>query len=132
VNDCSLLQMDIETMRNWCTANYVKFNVGKTKTIYFTRKTNIIAFKCKHCESRINRTDTIKDLGVFLDSKLYFNQHVDYIFSQASKLCLIRAITFSFSSVDSLLLLYFTLVRSKLEYFFRCMKYFNFCCHQQA
>jgi hypothetical protein len=59
----------------------------------------------------------IKDLGVFLDSKLYFHQHVDYLFSDTITLLgLIRSITFSFSSLDSLMILYSSLVRSKLEY----------------
>jgi hypothetical protein len=56
-------------------------------------------------------------LGVFIDSKLYFHSHVDYIFSQYIKLLgLIRNNTFSFSTLDSLLILYFSLVRPKLEY----------------
>lgn len=39
----------------------------------------------------------------------YFQQHVDYIHSQALKLFgLIRAITISFSFINSLLMLYFT------------------------
>jgi hypothetical protein len=49
------------------------------------------------------RTDSIKDLGVFIDSKLHFHNHVDYIFSQCIKLLgLVRAITFPFSSIGSL------------------------------
>jgi hypothetical protein len=30
-----------------------------------------LSFEYKLCGSRINRKDTVKDLGVFLDSKLY-------------------------------------------------------------
>jgi hypothetical protein len=56
-------------------------------------------------------------LGVLIGSKLYFHSDVDYIFSQYIKLLgLIRNITFSFSTLDSLLILYFSLVRPKLEY----------------
>jgi hypothetical protein len=58
----------------------------------------------------------VKDLGVWLDKKLYFH-HVNYIFSVASKLLgLIKFITYNFSSLDSLLVLYVSLGRSKLEY----------------
>jgi hypothetical protein len=63
------------------------------------------------------RTDSIKDLGVFIDSELHFHNHVDYIFCQCIKLLgLVRAITFPFSSLGSLCMLYCTLIRSKLEY----------------
>jgi hypothetical protein len=114
---CSLLQMDIGSICDWCTSNYMKINVSKTRVISFPWKTNMISFGYKLCGSRINHTDTLKDLGIILDTKLYFHPHVDYIFSQALHLLgLIRVIIFSFSSIDSLLMLYFTLVRSKLEY----------------
>jgi hypothetical protein len=53
----------------------------------------------------------------FFDSKLYFHSHVDYVFSESIKLFgLIRSITYRFSSLEYLYVLYFTLVRSKLEY----------------
>ena len=46
-----------------------------------------------------------------------FHNHVDYIFSQTIRLLgLIRSVTFSFSSLQSLLMLYCTLVTPKLEY----------------
>jgi hypothetical protein len=53
---------------------------------------------------------------VHTDCKLHFHRHVDFLFSHALKLLrLIRKITFSFSTLDSLLM-YVALVRSKLEY----------------
>jgi hypothetical protein len=67
----------------------------------------------------MTRNDSTKDLGVFIDCKLRFHNHVDYIFSQCIKMLgLVRTLTFSFSSLDCLYIymLYFTLVRSKLEY----------------
>jgi hypothetical protein len=52
-----------------------------------------------------------------LDSKLHFHRHLDYLRSQALKLLgLIRFITYNFSSLHSLKVLYITLIRSKLEY----------------
>jgi hypothetical protein len=111
-----LTAVDIDSIRGWRTANHMKLNVSKTRVIYFTTKKNMITCEQKLCASRIIPADTIKDLAVFLDSKLYFHQHVDYIFSQALKLLgLTRDVTFPFHLL-SLLMLYFTLVRSKLEY----------------
>jgi hypothetical protein len=45
----------------------------------------MIPFEYKLCGSHINRTDTIKDLGIILVTKHYFHPQVDYIFSQALK-----------------------------------------------
>jgi hypothetical protein len=91
--------------------------VSKTRVVSFSRKTNTLIYNYKLCQSSITRTDSIKDLGVFIDSKLRFHNHVDYIFSQCIKLLgLVRTLTFSFSSLDCLYMLYFTLFRSKLEY----------------
>jgi hypothetical protein len=50
------------------------------------------------------------------DSKLHFNSHVDYIFQSLRTLGLVRTLTYSFSTIHCLLLLYSTLVRPKVEY----------------
>jgi hypothetical protein len=62
-------------------------NTQKTNNIYFILKTSSIHFtrNCYNGDVLILRTDFVKDLGVMLDSKLYF-QHVNYISSQALKL----------------------------------------------
>jgi hypothetical protein len=115
--DSFLLQSDINCVRGWCVSNFMKLNVNKTRVICFSRKTNLRLFDYKLCESLITRTECIKDLGVQIDSKLHLHHHVDYIFSQGIRLLgLIRTVTSSFSSLQSLLMLYYTLVRPKLEY----------------
>jgi hypothetical protein len=52
-----------------------------------------------------------------VDSKLHFHCHVDFECSQALRtLGLIRFITNNLSSLESLVILYIALIRSKLEY----------------
>jgi hypothetical protein len=83
----------------------------------YSRKTNVLSYDYQLCHTAITCTSSIKDLGVFFDSKLYFHSHVDSIFSECIKLLgLIRSITFRFFSLDCLYAFYFTLVRFKLEY----------------
>jgi hypothetical protein len=95
----------------------MKLNTKKTNVISFTHKTNSIHFVYYLGNEIIMCTDCVKDLGVWLDNKLYFHHHVNYIFSVASKLLkLINFIKYNFSSLDSLLVLYISLVWSKLEY----------------
>jgi hypothetical protein len=94
----------------------MKLNTQKN-IISFTRKTNSIDFHYHLGNAVITCTDFVKDLGVWLDNKRYFHHHANYIFSVASKLLgLINFIAYNFSSLSSLLVLYISLVRSKLEY----------------
>jgi hypothetical protein len=92
-------------------------NVGKTAVISSTRKTVGFHFNYKLSNNPILCSQYVKDLGVLLDSKLYFHHHIDYISSQGLKILgLIHYITSSFSTPHSLSVLYTTLVPPKLEY----------------
>jgi hypothetical protein len=63
------------------------------------------------------QTDCNKDLGSHTDCKLHFHHPLVFLFSDTMKLLrLIRTLLFSFSAIDCLLMLYFALIRSKLEY----------------
>jgi hypothetical protein len=82
-------------------------NIQKTRIIYFTRKVNSVHFNDYVSNEIILRSDCIKDLGVMLDSKLYFHRHVDFVYSQALRtLRLIHNVTYNFSSLDCLIVLY--------------------------
>jgi hypothetical protein len=116
-HDCKLLQSDINSVQNWCFQKGITLTVGKTTIISFTRKTFGFHFNYKLSNNPILRCQCVKDLGVLLDSKLYFHHHVDYISAQGLKMLgLIRYITSSFSAPHSLSVLYTTLIRPKLEY----------------
>ena len=110
LTDCVLLQTDIDSICNWCATNSVILKIDKTRVTTFTRKTNLLNYNYMLSRTNITRTDCIKDLEMVLDSKLLFHRHVDYTFSKSLKtLGLIRMLTSSFSTIDSLLLLYVTL-----------------------
>jgi hypothetical protein len=95
----------------------MKINTLKINIISFTRKTNGIHFNYYVQNVLIVRTDCVKDLGVMLDSKLHFHRHIDYLYSRALNLLgPIRFITYNFSSLDCIKVLYTPLVRSNLAY----------------
>jgi hypothetical protein len=82
-----------------------------------SRKTSVLVYDYRVWQSFINRTDSIKDLGVFTDAKLHFHDHVNYLFSHCINLLgLVHSINCNFSSLERMLTLYIALVRSKLEY----------------
>jgi len=112
-----LLKSDKNSVRVWCISIYMQLKVNKTTVISFGRKISSLVYYYKLCESSVICSDCIKSLGVFTDTKLHFYYHVDNIFSQIiGLLALIRTETFSFSPLHSVLVLYFTLVRSKVYY----------------
>jgi hypothetical protein len=105
--DCLLLQCDINSLYNWCIVNSMRLNINETRVMSYSRKTNLLRDDYRLGHSVIARTSSIKDLGVFFDSKLYFHNHVDFLFSKYVKLLgLIPSITFSFSSLEFRLLIY--------------------------
>jgi len=97
----------------------MKINVKKTRAISLCRESNWHSFDYVLCGSSITRTGCIRDLGVLIDKKLHIHQRVDNISSQTiiRPLGLIRTVTFSFSSLHSLLTPYcMHVVGPKLEY----------------
>jgi hypothetical protein len=116
-SDCLLLQSDIDCVHEWCSANFMKPNFSKSKLISFTGKTNGFNYQYRLGNSFTLRTDCIKYLGVHIDCTLHFHHHVCFLFSHAMKLLgLVHIFMYCFSTIDSLLMQYFALVGSKLEY----------------
>jgi hypothetical protein len=94
----------------------MELNIQKRRIVYFTRKTNSVHFNYYVSNEIILRSDYIKVLGVMLDSNLHFHRHVDFVHSQALRtLGLIYYVTYNFSSLDCLVVLYNSLIGSKLE-----------------
>jgi hypothetical protein len=107
-HDCLLLQSAMNSLSDWCLAISMRLSTTNKRVVLYTRKTTL-------CRATITQASSIKDLGVFFDFKLHFHNHDDYIFSECIKLLgIIRSITYRFSSLECLYVLYFTLVRSRL------------------
>jgi hypothetical protein len=52
-------------------------NINKMYVMSYSRKTNVLRYDYHLGHSVIARTSSIKDFGVFFDSKLYFHNHID-------------------------------------------------------
>jgi hypothetical protein len=64
------------------TRGHINLKAGETKIISFFRK-KLCAFIYVLYNFAILHTDFIKDLGVFLFSKLYFHLYADCLFARA-------------------------------------------------
>ncbi|XP_045453474.1 uncharacterized protein LOC123662715 [Melitaea cinxia] len=92
-------------------------NASKCAHIKFTRKKNIVHSKYFIQNQQLEEVSVIRDLGIILDSRLTFKDHIDYIASKAWKLLgFIRRNTADFKRTDCITRIYNALVRSILEY----------------
>lgn len=92
-------------------------NVSKCAVMSSTHSRNKIIFPYTIGNETLVRVSTKKDLGVIMDDKLSFNEHVDDITRKAYRtLGFIFRCGKYFSNQSSMRLLYLSLVRSRLEY----------------
>ncbi|CAF4889082.1 unnamed protein product [Pieris macdunnoughi] len=117
LDDCFTLQRDINTVSQWCKTNYMYLNIDKCFVISFTNKRNKIVWNYDIDGQLVNRSDVATDLGILFDDKLSFRAHYSHITSKANHLLgFILRSTKGFKNPCSTLYLYFSLVKSILEY----------------
>lgn len=116
-SDCVNLQEDLNRLTSYYANNRITVNTNKCQIITFTRKASPIIFNYKINNSLLQRIDVVKDLGILLDTKLTFNDHIDYITNKAYKnLGFVKRSCENFDNILCIKLLYFSYVRSTLEY----------------
>jgi hypothetical protein len=76
VDDALRLQGCIKKISRRCRLNNLVLNHHKCSIVTFTRKTKPLLFDYKVNGSILSRRESIKDLGVFFDSKLSFFEHI--------------------------------------------------------
>lgn len=115
--DSHLLQKDLDAFYNWCLINHMFLNINKCKIINFTRKNSTMTYSYELCGNKLNNLDMLLDLGVYLDSKLTFKYHFDYIVSRANTVMgFIYRESRDLTDPYCIRALFFALVRSILEY----------------
>jgi hypothetical protein len=116
--DCDTLQLNIESIENWCKNNKLALNINKCKVMTFSRKANPVLYNYSIDGQLLERCEKIIDLGVYFDCKLTFNAHIEYITNHCYNL--LRFLTRNTVSFDSNVLktFYNAFIRSKLEYCF--------------
>ena len=76
-----LLNIDLKNLTNWLNANKISLNVSKTELIIFKPKRKPLDFnvKIKLNGKRVYPTDSMRYLGVKIDSKLNWRSYVNAI-----------------------------------------------------
>ena len=115
--DCLKIQSDLDRLTKWCEENSLPLNVNKCKILTFTRSLRPISVSYKLNGKTLERVSSMTDLGVVLDCKLSFREHIDSVVNKGSAMLgFIKRLSKEFRDPYTFKVLYTTYVRSKLEY----------------
>ena len=113
-----ILQKSLDNLMEWTDKWLLRFNTSKCKVIHFGKNNpNYDYFMKDSVTTRLlESTKVEKDLGVYVDSDLSFQEHVKEVVKRANKISglLIRTITYKHK--DIMVPLFKALVRPILEY----------------
>lgn len=117
VDDCVSLQASICAVSQWCIINKLDLNISKCSVVSYSRLKNTIVFDYSINGSILSRLSNVRDLGVVFDEKLSFISHIEQVVACASRMLgFILRNSKHFSNVSTIKLLYYSYVRSRLEY----------------
>ena len=116
-DDCILLQDQLDVVQGWCDSNRLNLNATKCKIMTYTRKQQPLQYPYSILGNILERVIVLKDLGVTFDSKLTFSHHVNTKILEAGRMFgfIVRNCR-GFNDLSVLKTLFFSYVRSKLEY----------------
>ena len=77
-------QQSLNTLINWCSANFVTINSEKTKYMIFGN--GIIDNNLYICDTSLEQVSTFKYLGLTIDSNLSFDSHINSVRSKLSQI----------------------------------------------
>jgi hypothetical protein len=117
ISDCDKLQEDLNHLQLYCQQNQLFINGSKCSSLSYSRNKKKITYNYQVAGTVLKSTHEIKDLGVILDEKLSYTNHIEYVSSRAFRtLGFISRNTKHFRDPSSLTILFNSLVRSVLEF----------------
>ena len=79
------LQTDLNKLVEWCEENSFKISMEKTVAVLFTHRKENIHSTLKVKDTFVKVEHKARFLGLIFDSKLTWNDHVDYIIDKCKK-----------------------------------------------
>ena len=115
--DSIVLQNSIDKFLIWCKKNGLELNISKCVVMTFSHRRNPIMSDYFIDGQQIKRVTQIRDLGVYMDPKLSFTIHHEFVKQKSTiMLHLVKRLCKNKFDLDNAKLLYFALVRSNLEF----------------
>jgi hypothetical protein len=85
-DDCRLFQQDLDCLQGWCREKNYDLNAGKCKSISLSRGSRPELFLYVIDDGDLERDNVINDLGVLVDSKMTFVDHIGSIVSKSARM----------------------------------------------
>ena len=116
--DCDHLQQDLEKVCEWTENAQLKLHEDKcvTMTIGQSDQTRRTPYRLTTNNHTLKEVPQEKDLGVVIDNKLNFSEHLANKVNKANSILGLIWRTFEYKNQETMLTLYKTLVRPHLEY----------------
>ena len=114
--DSYILQNDLKMLYDWTKRWKMEFNVSKCYSLTVTLNKNKIQTNYRINEELVENVNSYKYLGVYISSKMQWNETVDHMVSKANSTLGLLKRNFSACSSGIKEKLYLSLVRPKLEY----------------
>jgi hypothetical protein len=91
-DDCRLFQQNLDRLHSWCREKVYDLNAGICKSISFFRGgSKPVMFQYVISNNDLERVDVINDLGVLVDNRMTFVNHIESIVSKSARmLCFIK------------------------------------------
>ena len=83
--ECTL-NIEMEKLVKWMQVNRLSLNVKKTKAIFFSNNPTVNGVSVTIGGTEVEFVDKIKFLGVIIDSKLQWRDHIDFITNKLAKI----------------------------------------------
>ena len=117
----SLLQSDIDALRDWSKDWLLRLNASKCKVMHFGGSAEghaeyMIDDLKTNTRKTLEKSDCERDLGIYIASDLRWRTHIERAASKANKVLGMLKKTFTSRDADLWKLLYVSLVRPNLEY----------------
>lgn len=118
----SKVQMHIPVIETYMRKWHITLNAAKTETMVFTKRTNAHIRGCDHPlvvrGNAIQRSDSLRYLGVKLDTSMTFSQHIKHNIgcTTGALIALYRVLINKNTPTENKLLIYKALLRPRLIY----------------
>ena len=117
-DDSDALQQDLDAMWEWTGSSMLKFHPDKCKSMSLNKShtKESRSYTMGNGAYKLSEATTEKDIGVTVDNRLYFEDHIQAKVNKANSVMGVIRKTYAHLDKESFLLLYKALVRPQLEY----------------
>ena len=84
IDDCILLQRDLAKLEKWAKEWQMEFNPLKCELLTITNQRSPLKFTYHINDVLIKEADFVKYLGVVIDSKLIWKEHIKQVLSKSN------------------------------------------------